>query len=153
MEDKDLQLRSEKTRKIIGKIPNRIIRYGTLIVSFILVLLFLFSLVIKYPQYLYCQIQIIGNSTYISVDRLDEIHLLRSGQTIKFCDSDESIYGILYIYNSIEVKFDGKKYLRQCEIKIKNPNQTNTDNIVFSPAIFEAEILYAEESLFNIIIN
>lgn len=153
MEDKDLQLRSEKTRKIIGKIPRRIIRYGTLVVSFILALLFVFSLVINYPQYLYCQIQTVDDTTYIIVNRLDEIYLLRSGQTIKFYDSDESIYGILRINNSAEIKFDGEKYLKQCEIEIKSHNQANTKNIVFSPEIFKAEILYSEKSLFNTIVN
>ncbi|WP_251620541.1 hypothetical protein [Odoribacter lunatus] len=153
MKDNDLQLRSEKTRKIIGKIPSRIVRYGTLVVSFMLVLLFIFSLVIKYPQYLYCQIQIIDDSTHIIFNRLDEIYLIQSGQIIKFYNSDENIYGILYINSSDEIKFNGEKYLSPCKIEIKSYNQIDTNNIVFSSATFNVKILYSEKSLCNIIIN
>ena len=153
MEDNGLQLRSEKTRKIIGRIPSRIIRYGTVVVSCILVMIFVFSLIIKSPQYLHCQVQMIGDTAYISVERLDEIDLIQAGQTIKFYESDESIYGIIKSINSAETKFDGKKYIKQYEVEIKGRVPVNVSNIVFSSTPLEAKIRYSEETLFDIIIN
>lgn len=46
----NLELRSERVRNIIGEIPPGLVRYGTMLVMFILVALFLAAYYIPYPQ-------------------------------------------------------------------------------------------------------
>ena len=48
-EEADIELRSEKARSIIGQIPNRIIRFGTFIVSVIIIGILLACYYVKYP--------------------------------------------------------------------------------------------------------
>jgi len=46
----NLDLRSERVRNIIGEIPPGLVRYGTMLVMFIIVALFLAAYYIPYPQ-------------------------------------------------------------------------------------------------------
>jgi hypothetical protein len=46
----NLDLRSERVRNIIGEIPPGLVRYGTMLIMFILVALFLAAYYIPYPQ-------------------------------------------------------------------------------------------------------
>ena len=46
----NIELRSEKTRQIIGMIPSRIVRYGTLIISAIIIALLVAAYFIHYPD-------------------------------------------------------------------------------------------------------
>lgn len=46
----NIELRSEKTRQIIGMVPSRIVRYGTLIISVIIIALLIAAYFIPYPD-------------------------------------------------------------------------------------------------------
>ena len=46
----NIELRSEKTRQIIGMVPSRIVRYGTLIISAIIIALLIAAYFIPYPD-------------------------------------------------------------------------------------------------------
>ena len=46
----NIELRSEKTRQIIGMVPSRIVRYGTLIISAIIIALLVAAYFIPYPD-------------------------------------------------------------------------------------------------------
>lgn len=50
MEEKDIQLRSEEVRDLIGKPPSALVRYGSTLIMALLLLIFLFSYLIKYPD-------------------------------------------------------------------------------------------------------
>ena len=45
----NIELRSEKTRQIIGMVPSRIVMYGTLIISVIIIALLIAAYFIPYP--------------------------------------------------------------------------------------------------------
>lgn len=47
---RDLELRSEKLRDILGQVPGWVVRYGTLIICLVLVVLFLGSYLLRYPD-------------------------------------------------------------------------------------------------------
>lgn len=49
--DKDIELRSEKVRNIVGKVPPRLYRVGISIISIILLLTLVLAYIIPYPEY------------------------------------------------------------------------------------------------------
>ncbi|MDR3226321.1 MAG: hypothetical protein LBT56_01440 [Prevotellaceae bacterium] len=49
-EDKNIELRSEKVRNIVGKIPPALVRYAMTIIAFVLITLFIISLIIPYRE-------------------------------------------------------------------------------------------------------
>jgi len=57
MEEK-IELRSEEINEIFGKRPNVMVRYGILLILFILILFFSFSMVINYPQLIDAELKI-----------------------------------------------------------------------------------------------
>ncbi|MDR2651624.1 MAG: hypothetical protein LBC68_04850 [Prevotellaceae bacterium] len=57
-EDKNIELRSEKVRNIIGKIPPILVRYGISIVAVTLLVLFIISVIIPYRETLNLSISI-----------------------------------------------------------------------------------------------
>lgn len=46
----DIELRSEKTRQVIGNMPKGIVRYGTVVVSLIITVLLAVSYFVPYPE-------------------------------------------------------------------------------------------------------
>lgn len=46
----NIELRSEKTRQIIGMVPSGIVRYGTLIITIIIAVLLAVSYFVPYPE-------------------------------------------------------------------------------------------------------
>ena len=46
----NIELRSEKTRQIIGMVPSGIVRYGTLIITIIIAILLAVSYFVPYPE-------------------------------------------------------------------------------------------------------
>lgn len=46
----NIELRSEKTKQIIGMVPSRVVRYGTLIISAIIIALLVTAYFIPYPD-------------------------------------------------------------------------------------------------------
>lgn len=46
----DIELRSEKTRKLIGQVPPRLVRSGTAIIAIIVLALFAAAYYVPYPQ-------------------------------------------------------------------------------------------------------
>ena len=62
----NIELRSEKTRQIIGMVPSGIVRYGTLIIAVIIAVLLAVSYFVPYPENLQADATVIvdteGNS-------------------------------------------------------------------------------------------
>jgi hypothetical protein len=65
----NLELRSERVRNIIGQVPPKVVRYGTILVTFIITLLFLAAYFIPYPETLTIKghITVTPNQTYVQV--------------------------------------------------------------------------------------
>lgn len=49
--NKNIELRSEKVRNIVGKVPPRLLRVGILIISFVIICILTLAYFIPYPQY------------------------------------------------------------------------------------------------------
>ena len=59
----DIELRSEKTRKLIGQVPPRLIRGGTAIIAIILLALFAAAYYLPYPQKIYAEMTVIQSDS------------------------------------------------------------------------------------------
>lgn len=57
-EEKNIELRSEEVQEILTKTPHWMIRWGNLLILIIIILIFLFSWFIKYPDIITTEITI-----------------------------------------------------------------------------------------------
>lgn len=55
----NIELRSEKTRQIIGMVPSCIVRYGTLIITLVIAVLLAISYYVPYPENLQTNVVVI----------------------------------------------------------------------------------------------
>lgn len=56
-----IELRSQEVQELLGHVPRWIIRWGTILVFLILILLFILSKVLRYPDIIHSQIQLTAN--------------------------------------------------------------------------------------------
>lgn len=61
---RDIELRSEKVRNIVGKIPPMILRIGITIISVVIILVLILAYFVPYPQYYTTEIEIIFTPEY-----------------------------------------------------------------------------------------
>jgi hypothetical protein len=88
--DEKIELRSEKVRSIIGQIPSRIVRFGTGILSIVILLFFIGGYVFKYPIQLNIPVVINSAPEAISMIADDEgtiCYLHKSEQKLHKGDS------------------------------------------------------------------
>ncbi len=91
VKDDKIELRSEKVRSIIGQIPSRIVRFGTGVISIIILLLFIGGYLFKYPIILNIPVNISSTPEAVLIKVKDNgtifyIHK-NDGQKIKKGDS------------------------------------------------------------------
>lgn len=77
----NIELRSEKTRQIIGMVPSRIVRYGTLIITIIIAILLAASYFVPYPENLQANATVVVDAdgrlnvcAYIPYSHINTIH-------------------------------------------------------------------------------
>ena len=77
----NIELRSEKTRQIIGMVPSGIVRYGTLIITIIIAILLAVSYFVPYPENLQADTTVEINTdgevnvcAYIPYSHINTIH-------------------------------------------------------------------------------
>lgn len=77
----NIELRSEKTRQIIGMVPSGIVRYGTLIIAVIIAVLLAVSYFVPYPENLQADATVEINTdgevnvcAYIPYSHINTIH-------------------------------------------------------------------------------
>ncbi|MDU1906651.1 MAG: HlyD family efflux transporter periplasmic adaptor subunit [Dysgonomonas sp.] len=80
--NKDIELRSEKVRSIIGQIPPRLLRIGISIISLVVILVSIAAYTIPYPEYQPISITLYSNPNY----QFEKAH--RSG--IMFIDTNKT---------------------------------------------------------------
>ena len=61
---KDIELRSEKVRNIVGKIPPVTLRIGIAVISIVIILILVLAYFLPYPQYYNTDIEIISTPEY-----------------------------------------------------------------------------------------
>ena len=77
----NIELRSEKTRQIIGMVPSGIVRYGTLIITIIITVLLAVSYFVPYPENLQANATVVVDAdgklnvcAYIPYSHINTIH-------------------------------------------------------------------------------
>lgn len=95
----NIELRSEKTRQIIGMIPSGIVRYGTLIITIIIAILLAISYFVPYPENLQADTTVVVDAdgklnvcAYIPYSHINTIHEGMSAE-IEFEGYPSSDYG------------------------------------------------------------
>ncbi|MFV0362733.1 MAG: hypothetical protein ACK5LL_06550 [Suipraeoptans sp.] len=90
---KDIELRSEKVRNIVGKVPPRLLRIGISIISAVILLVLLLAYTIPYPQYYTTDI------TIAAKPYIDKIRAPISG--IYYRNTEDSSLGIIISTDSV----------------------------------------------------
>ena len=85
---KDIEIRSEEVQEIMGKIPSAIVRYGILVLAFILLILFVGSALFSYPDKINTEftLMIYNPPAYLkstSSGRIEQIYVKNSQEVIK----------------------------------------------------------------------
>lgn len=108
---KDIELRSEKVRNIVGKIPPVILRIGVAIISTVIMIVLVLMYFVPYPQYYCVDIDIIS---------IPEYHLVKApadGLYYKNNENNSSVGIILSSDSIFQVKADneGKLITNYCD--------------------------------------
>jgi hypothetical protein len=65
--DKDIELRSEKVRSIVGQVPPLLLRYGIVVISLVIILVLVLAYTVPYPQYISTPAKIYCNPPYTTL--------------------------------------------------------------------------------------
>lgn len=148
----NIELRSEKTRQIIGMVPSGIVRYGTLIITIIIVVLLAASYFVPYPENLQTNTTVVVDvdgklnvCAYIPYLHINTIHEGMSAE-IEFEGYPAADYG--YVSTTISNidknvhNINGQNYFK-VELNI----QTNNTIILFEGMNGTANILISDKSV------
>ena len=148
----NIELRSEKTRQIIGMVPSGIIRYGTLIIAVIIAGLLAVSYFVPYPENLQADTTVEINTdgkvnvcAYIPYSHINTIHEGMSAE-IEFEGYPSADYGyvsatISHIDKSTH-NINGQNYF-----KVDLNIQTNSTIVLFEGMNGTANILNSDKSV------
>ncbi|WP_291860444.1 HlyD family efflux transporter periplasmic adaptor subunit [Marinilabilia sp.] len=103
-----IDLKSDEVREIMGQIPNRLIRYGIVIIAVIISALVVFSFVFRYPE-------VINGSFYLQTSNPPAFLLSKSSgkmQNLFVADGDSVKSGELLAIVESPVSSEGYKLLR-----------------------------------------
>lgn len=148
----NIELRSEKTRQIIGMVPSGIVRYGTLIITIIIAILLAVSYFVPYPENLQANATVVVDAdgklnvcAYIPYSHINTIHEGMSAE-IEFEGYPAADYGyvsttISHIDKNVH-NINGQNYL-----KVDLNIQTNNTIILFEGMNGTANILISDKSV------
>lgn len=148
----NIELRSEKTRQLIGMVPSGIVRYGTLIITIIIVVLLAASYFVPYPENLQTNTTVVVDAdgelnvcAYIPYLHVNTIHEGMSAE-IEFEGYPAADYGyvsttISHIDKNVH-NINGQNYFK-ADLNI----QTNNNIILFEGMNGTANILISDKSV------
>jgi hypothetical protein len=153
MEPKDIELRSERVRYVIGRIPPILIRGGITFISILIFSLIAAAWFIPYPENLNIEIEVKSEREAMSLVKYKYVDLLKEEMPVEIIleGYDSRIYG--YIKGSIQsinndiIQKDGQNYF---VIVIRVHSQTN---IMKDKMKGEGFILLSNESVLKKIKN
>ena len=98
MVDNKIELRSEKVRHIIGKIPSRIVRYGITIITIVILGLLTGAYFIPYPETISARIEMADEHQGTIDIPYKYVNWVTKGMTanIEFEGYDAETYGTAY---------------------------------------------------------
>ena len=148
----NIELRSEKTRQIIGMVPSGSVRYGTLIITIIIAILLAVSYFVPYPENLQANATVVVDAdgklnvcAYIPYSHINTIHEGMSVE-IEFEGYPAADYG--YVSTTISNidknvhNINGQNYF-----KVDLNIQTNNTIILFEGMNGTANILISDKSV------
>lgn len=154
----NIELRSEKTRQIIGMVPSGIVRYGTLIITIIIAVLLAVSYFVPYPENLQANATVVVDAdgklnvrAYIPYSHINTIHEGMSAE-IEFEGYPAADYG--YVSTTISNidknvhNINGQNYF-----KVDLNIQTNNTIILFEGMNGTANILISNKSILQKILR
>lgn len=148
----NIELRSEKTRQIIGMVPSGIVRYGTLIITIIIAVLLAVSYFVPYPENLQADTTVEINTdgevnvcAYIPYSHIKTIHEGMSAE-IEFEGYPSADYGyvsatISHIDKNVQ-NINGQNYF-----KVYLNSQSNNTIALFEGMNGTANILISNKSV------
>ena len=148
----NIELRSEKTRQIIGMVPSGIVRYGTLIITIIIAVLLAASYFVPYPENLQADATVEINTddevnvcAYIPYSHINTIHEGMSAE-IEFEGYPSADYGyvsatISHIDKNVQ-NINGQNYF-----KVYLNSQSNNTIALFEGMNGTANILISNKSV------
>ena len=148
----NIELRSEKTRQIIGMVPSGIVRYGTLIITIIIAILLAVSYFVPYPENLQADTTVEINTdgevnvcAYIPYSHINTIHESMSAE-IEFEGYPSADYGyvsatISHIDKNVQ-NINGQNYF-----KVYLNSQSNNTIALFEGMNGTANILISNKSV------
>lgn len=148
----NIELRSEKTRQIIGMVPSGSVRYGTLIITIIIAILLAVSYFVPYPENIQANATVVVDAdgklnvcAYIPYSHINTIHEGMSAE-IEFEGYPAADYG--YVSTTISNidknvhNINGQNYF-----KVDLNIQTNNTIILFEGMNGSANILISDKSV------
>lgn len=148
----NIELRSEKTRQIIGMVPSGSVRYGTLIITIIIAILLAVSYFVPYPENIQANATVVVDAdgklnvcAYIPYSHINTIHKGMSAE-IEFEGYPAADYGyvsttISHIDKNVH-NINGQNYF-----KVDLNIQTNSTIILFEGMNGTANILISDKSV------
>ena len=148
----NIELRSEKTRQIIGMVPSGIVRYGTLIITIIIAILLAVSYFVPYPENLQADTTVEINTdgevnvcAYIPYSHIKTIHEGMSAE-IEFEGYPSADYGyvsatISHIDKNVQ-NINGQNYF-----KVYLNSQSNNTITLLEGVNGTANILISNKSV------
>ncbi len=148
----NIELRSEKTRQIIGMVPSRIVRYGTLIISVIIIALLASAYLTPYPDNLQVNAMVADTEdneqqiqAYVPYSYVSTIHEGMNAY-IEFDGYSSADYGyvsaiITHIKKDVN-NINGQNYFK-VDLKIKN----NNDIELYEGMKGTANVLISDKSI------
>lgn len=148
----NIELRSEKTRQIIGMVPSGIVRYGTLIITVIITVLLAVSYFVPYPENLQANATVVVDAdgklnvcAYIPYSHINTIHEGMSTE-IEFEGYPSADYGyvsatISHIDKNVQ-NINGQNYF-----KVYLNSQSNNTIALFEGMNGKANILISNKSI------
>lgn len=122
--DKDIELRSEKVRNIVGKVPSALLRKGITIISIVIIGVLTGTYFMPYPEYIPLKLRLYTNTTITSED-----------EAIVNSNCVNNVYGIGYVSNRVRSKI---KIGQKVEVKISETKESITGYVstIYSEPIY-----------------
>lgn len=145
---RDIELRSEEVQDILSQMPNWIIRWGNLLIFIVIILLFILSWVIKYPDIITAQITI---TTHVppekiiakSTGRIEKIlvnnrQLVTKDTPLAIIENTANYQDVFFLKNILDTISTGNKLFKFPLEKVSDLNFGPVENAY---SIFEKEYL------------
>lgn len=152
----DIELRSEKTRQLIGQIPPRLVRCGTTIIAIIVVALFAAAYYVPYPQKIEAEIVVIQSDSINEIavlfpfEYVTEISIGMSA-TIEFEGYSATKFGYVeVVVSKIDKTIVNQEGFSFFKVNLKIVSKPFTDELQIGQKGL-VEILVAQKSLLEFI--